>query len=245
MNERDTPQTPIESMRKKEHDPIFTFQTRLTVTDSQSIALSETAEKFSQSQRTLFANIASGDDPLIVKKEFMAQMGVDSRQYNAIRIELQGKVDSVVTLRTGYVQDIEHNIASLNKLIKKLSVDPHKPKKPTAKINKPKATTKIVVTESLEKRKKRLNKLHQKKRRLHRLEAKLAKLKADIKEERVHICFGSKKLFNAQFDLYANGYESHEEWLVDWQNTRNSQFFVVGSKDETAGCSACQAIDDL
>ena len=56
----------------------------------------------------------------------MAHMGVDSRQYNAIRMELQGKIDSVVALRTGYGQDQTQVIASLKKLIKKLSIDTNK-----------------------------------------------------------------------------------------------------------------------
>ncbi|MBK6998986.1 MAG: hypothetical protein IPH35_03090 [Rhodoferax sp.] len=52
---------------------------------------------------------------------------------------------------------------------------------------------------------------------------------------------GSKKLFHAQFDLQANGYADHDEWKADWQRERSSQFFVLGSQDETAGCQGCQA----
>ena len=57
----------------------------------------------------------------------------------------------------------------------------------------------------------------------------------------VRLCFGSKKLFRAQFHLEENGYASHQAWLSEWQAARNSQFFVLGSKDETAGCQGCVA----
>ncbi|MBK7000394.1 MAG: hypothetical protein IPH35_10585 [Rhodoferax sp.] len=72
------------------------------------------------------------------------------------------------------------------------------------------------------------------------LQNRLAALKADQEAGTVRICFGSKKLFHAQFDLQANGYADHEEWKADWSRARASQFFVLGSQDETAGCQSCQ-----
>jgi hypothetical protein len=83
-------------------------------------------------------------------------------------------------------------------------------------------------------------KLHQKKRRLHILQTKLDVLQADHKAGKVRLCFGSKRLFNAQFDLEANGYVDHAEWRADWQESRCDQFFVLGSQDETAGNQSCR-----
>ena len=37
------------------------------------------------------------------------------------------------------------------------------------------------------------------------------------------------------------GYASHEEWLRDWRDARSNEFFVLGSRDETAGCQLCVA----
>ena len=53
------------------------------------------------------------------------------------------------------------------------------------------------------------------------------------------ICFGSKALFKKQFHLEQNGYSSHSQWQRDWQDVRQSQFFIVGSKDESHGCQLC------
>lgn len=84
-------------------------------------------------------------------------------------------------------------------------------------------------------------KKHQKNRRLVILNQKLSVLKQDKAENKVWLCFGSRKLFNKQFHLQPNGYTSHDEWLADWQKARNSQFYVIGSKDETGGCQGCVA----
>ncbi len=81
------------------------------------------------------------------------------------------------------------------------------------------------------------NKIHQKKRKLFNLRTKLEKLKNETKPK---ICFGSKKLFNAQFHLGKNGFKNFEEWKTKWQSSRNNSFFIVGSKDETTGNQSCQ-----
>ena len=57
----------------------------------------------------------------------------------------------------------------------------------------------------------------------------------------VRLCFGSKRLWRKQHDLEANGYSSREEWLKDWRAARSDEFFVLGSRDETAGCQLCVA----
>ena len=36
--------------------------------------------------------------------------------------------------------------------------------------------------------------------------------------------------------LGANGYSSHNKWLRDSRAARSDKFFVLGNKDETAGC---------
>ena len=83
--------------------------------------------------------------------------------------------------------------------------------------------------------------MHQKRRRLANLKSRLATLEADSSAGRVRLCFGSKRLWRKQHHLEANGYASHEEWLRDWRDARNGEFFVLGSRDETAGCQLCVA----
>ena len=82
---------------------------------------------------------------------------------------------------------------------------------------------------------------HGKKRRLASLELRLAEVERDIAEDRVRICFGSRKLFHAQYALEANGYATREKWLADWRSARGDFFFVLGSRDESGGNQACVA----
>jgi len=84
-------------------------------------------------------------------------------------------------------------------------------------------------------------KRHQKRRRIATLQARLANLERERDAGKMGICFGSRKLFREQFALAKNDLASHEEWLAEWRQARSSQFFAMGSRDETAGCQSCVA----
>jgi len=98
---------------------------------------------------------------------------------------------------------------------------------------------------SLEKNIKKLAKkkayraVHEKKRRLATLKARLRRLEQN--QEKISLCFGTKKLFRKQYALEKNQYSSHEEWKTDWQSARTESFFLLGSKDETHGNQSCVA----
>ena len=81
--------------------------------------------------------------------------------------------------------------------------------------------------------------VHQKKRRLHILENRLGRIEQQIESGDPSICFGSRRLFRAQFELAKNGYAHHDDWKHEWESKRSSQFYVLGSKDETSGCQGC------
>jgi hypothetical protein len=120
-----------------------------------------------------------------------------------LRVQLEGKIASIKERQAGQISETEQKITSVKKRIDKLQkVDPHS------------------------------NKCHQKKRLLFNLERKLEQLQSSQETGKVALCFGSKRLFRAQFDLAANGYKDHQEWLADWQQSRENSFFLLGSKDE-------------
>jgi IS605 OrfB family transposase len=64
--------------------------------------------------------------------------------------------------------------------------------------------------------------------KLARIERKKRELEKLKNNSRLHICWGSKKLFNAQHHWEENGYSSHEEWYSDWQKKRGGNFYSVG-----------------
>ena len=77
---------------------------------------------------------------------------------------------------------------------------------------------------------------HQKQRVLRRLQDFL-KQSPDRKPP---VIFGSRKLWNAQHQLEKNGYASHADWQNAWREARSSEFFLIGSKDESCGNQSCK-----
>jgi IS605 OrfB family transposase len=80
---------------------------------------------------------------------------------------------------------------------------------------------------------------HHLKRRIARVAGRLTARQADLTNGTLRIAFGSKKLFRAQYALEENGLADHAAWRAAWREARSDQFFVLGSKDETAGCQGC------
>ena len=78
--------------------------------------------------------------------------------------------------------------------------------------------------------------VHHKRRRLANLRFRLAGLEADVAAGRVRLCFGSKRLWRKQYELHANGYGSHEEWLDDWRDpgATSSSSWGAGMKRRVA-----------
>ena len=192
---------------------IFTYQTRITAADESVSTLDAYAALYGKVERSLFAAMQKPDvSPNALKREFLPRFGITARQFNAIRIALEGKIDSIKVRRPELLLDLQGRIKKIIKSAAKLALKP---------------------TQSA--------KLHQKKRRLHILQTKLALMQEDHKLGKVRLCFGSERLFRAQFDLLANNYDNLEAWKNDWLSARSNQFFVLGSGDESAGNQSCQA----
>lgn len=194
--------------------PIFTYQARIAPMDD-GVVLDAYAELVGRAERTLFAAMRSGGSMNDLKRTFLKKFGLTARQFNAIRIGLEGKMDSIRERRPELIAQANARIRRAQSVMKRL-----------------------------QERAPGSNKLHQKKRRLATLQARLSALQTDHENGIVRLCFGSRKLFRAQFDLASNNYASHEDWKVDWQRSRSRQFFVLGSGDETAGNQSCQAREE-
>jgi IS605 OrfB family transposase len=192
--------------------PIFTYQTRIDVESDVYCALEAYAFLHGRVERSLFAAWRAGQQIGKLKATFQSRFGITARQFNAIRVGLEGKIDSIKERRPDLIAEGATRVSKAEKVIKRLEKDA-----PGS------------------------NKLHQKNRRLHALHHRLEALKSEHARGDVRLCFGSRKLFRAQFDLERNGYPTHEAWKADWQLERGRQFFVLGSQDETAGNQTCQA----
>ena len=174
-------------------------------------ALAAYAELYGEVQRKLFADVAAGGSAASLKGAYLKRYGIPARMFNGVRVSLEGKVASVKEQQKLRLDDLQRRIARAERQ----------------------------VSDAAERG--RLDQVHQKKRRLANLRHRLAALKADIAAGRVRLCFGSKRLWRKQRHLADNGYASHQEWLRDWRDARSDEFFVLGSRDETAGCQLCVA----
>ena len=195
---------------------VSTYQTRIAVYDGRDradgdAALSAYGELYGKVQRKLFADVAAGRSAVLLKREYIKEHGIAARMFNGVRVSLDGKVSSVRESQQLRQDSFRRRID--------------------------RAERQVAVAEEQG----RWQQVHQKRRRLGNLKSRLAGLEADIAAGRVRLCFGSKKLWRKQYDLKANGYASREAWLEEWRDVRSDEFFVLGSRDETAGCQLCVA----
>ena len=193
-----------------------TWQTRISDFDDRERSagdalLSAYADLYGRIQRRLFAEVAAGRSALSLKQEYVQRYQIPARMFNGVRVSLEGKISSVKGVMELRRDELQRRI--------------------------PRAQRQIAVASPGTGR----EWLHQKLRRLGNLKARLEKLESDIAAGRIRLCFGSRKLWRKQYALAANGYTSHEEWLGDWRDSRSDEFFVLGSRDETAGCQLCVA----
>ena len=193
-----------------------TYQTRVTEyvgidRVAGDAALSAYGELYGRVQRKLFADLAAGRSAASLKSEYLRRYGIPARMFNAVRVSLEGKVSSVREQQKLQLDGLQRRLARAERQIADAAEHG------------------------------RLDQVHQKRRRLADLRHRLSALEADIAVGRVRLCFGSKRLWRKQRNLEANGYASHQEWLRDWREARSDEFFVLGSRDETAGCQLCVA----
>ncbi len=196
----------------KKDKATFTYQTRIRLTTQEAEILHSYASLFSQVERQLYKEVAKGQSSLSLKNHFLKKYQITARQFNACRVSLDGKIAACKASQDLHIHALKQQIDKLAKQIKLLE---NKPSQRFA--------------------------LHQKKRHHHRLSLRLTEIKKDQEQNKVRLCFGGKKLFNAQYHLKANKLRSHAEWKEKWQAKRTSEFFVLGSKDETGGNQTCTA----
>lgn len=193
-------------MKRDTEEKIFTYRAGLRVEEKEDAILSAYATLFSSTERSLFAEFMKGTPILSLKSAYLTRYQITARQFNAIRICLEGKIDAIKASLAERIEDLHSETCRLEKKIPKVKSERAK---------------------------------HEKSRRLESRKFLLTKLKKEEEEGVVSLCFGGKKLFNAQFHLEENGYASHEEWKEEWEAKRNSEFFCIGSSDETGGNQSC------
>ena len=172
-------------------------------------ALSAYTELYGRVQRKLFAAVGADRSAASLKRDYIREHGIPARLFSEVRVSLEGKVSAVRAAQRLRVDSLERRIAQGERQVAQAEEQG------------------------------RWKQVHQKRRRLANLRSRLAGLETDIGAGRVRLCFGSKKLWRKRHHLETNGYASHEEWLQDWQDARNGEFFcwAAGMKQAVANCA--------
>ncbi len=177
--------------------------------------LDKMAVLYSQIEREMHVAIVSGEKLSVIEKQLQSRYQVDSTTTRNVYHNLKGKHQGIKELRKNQVKDLKSTIKSIQSAIKKR-----------------------LKKKNLDEKDRFF--IHQKRRRLM---VKQHKLKA-LQDKDISLCFGTKKLFLAQYHLEANGYSNHDEWLADWKAARASGFMMVGAKTYSSGNQLCRLTSD-
>ena len=131
-----------------------TFETRLKISEQENELLRANAELFAHVKHSLFAEIASGKTPGELKSTYLTRYKITARQFNSVRVLIEGKISSIKSLRPAQIIEKKSRIESLETKIKKLI--------------KSNASPEVI---------------HGKKRRLKQQETELHQLEEDEKQE--------------------------------------------------------------
>ncbi len=214
---------------------MITLHTRLrNLTAEQDAALAGYANRFNLVARHLAVDMAREKrNGASFKNGYLRRFAVTARQFNAVRSHVEGLAENRAENLKHQENILSEKVTAIQKLL------------PRIERQIVRERGKAIVDR---KRLNRLeNRLHQKKRKLRNLLERQSHVIEDLHRPMgTGICFGGRKLFGKQHHLAENGYQDHEEWLSDWRAARSTQFLVLGSSDETAGCQGCvaRALDD-
>ncbi|MDX1475218.1 MAG: hypothetical protein R3309_13685, partial [Reinekea sp.] len=208
--------------------PTITLETRLPKDASPEVlsALTDYAALFSQAGVAYFRLKQQGE--VVEKPVFMKTHGLTARQYNALKCSIDGLIQSglsnlerIILEKQAKIVGLEHRITTKQRLAQQANRRGN--------------------TELGDRYGNQIRFHHQ---RIDHLRRDIRSLEQQRQSDLPKICFGSRRLFNAQHHLEANDYASHEAWKDDWQAARAKQFFVLGSADETSGCQGCQLLSE-
>ncbi len=200
-------------------------------------ALEAIAELAGRLERRLFVDLyVRGRSPKDCKKEYIARWGLTARQFNSIASQLRGRVEAARESRKRRIETLRGRIAATEEAIRRLQ------RQDRALASGRGRAAGMAPCERAARRRQVRFRLHQKKRRLYTLQARLEA--EQRRQGPPSLCFGSRKLFRAQFRLKENGFASHDQWRRAWREARSGSFLCLGSKDEVRGNQTCSLLLD-
>ncbi|NEN90287.1 MAG: transposase [Okeania sp. SIO3H1] len=160
-----------------------------------------------------------------LEKRLMKQFNIQWAWADSIATEARTCLNQLKTAKKNHYSKLELQIQAKTTAAKKLIIKLEKTLKLATKKGFP-------HTQARNKFFHQLLGLKSKIQKIANLKRKLKKLK---NTERLHICFGSQKLFNAQHNLAENGYKTRSGWSIDWSKKRSGRFFCIGKSQPGGG----------
>ncbi len=171
-------------------------------------------DKYESIRRTGLNDMQRGMSENQIEKSYQSRFNLQWAWADSIATEVKQTYSQLTTAKKLNIKRIEEQIQKKTQkahtIFKSLS---------KVKVPSPRYAIKALGLKS------KLLKIQSLKEQLNQLEA----------TNRLHICFGSKKLFNAQYHLEENGYSNHEQWLVDWKKKRGGRFYCIGKSTVGGG----------
>src|SRR5271170_6126308 len=97
-----------------------TFETRIHTAPFIYQILCESADLLPRIRHRLFADIPSGKTSSELKSPYLKTYQITARHYNALRVEVEGKITSIKQRRPTFIAEAKERISSLQAKIKKL-----------------------------------------------------------------------------------------------------------------------------
>ena len=162
--------------------------------------------------RTALNDLQKGIPESVIERTYQKRFDIQWAWADSISTSAEGIYEQLISSKENKIEELKTDISSGWEKV-------------GAKIEKLEDALNNPTSDSLKNFDNKLLGLNSKIERLIRLKKRLVSLQG---QERLHICFGQKKLFKAQYHLTENGYDSHQEWLEDWRKARGGNFTSIG-----------------
>ena len=212
---------------------VFTIETRLNQKDNSEIikCAKEYTVLYWKMIRFTWHRIKNGGQFPMKKSEFNTLLqktfGVNKRVANSVIYEVVGTYKALYQLKWNEFFQLKTKISKKYKKYKKLQQKVY--------VLKEKAKSNSLSSSQLSYYRKLKADLFHAKQKLNRMNRSLKNRLAVLNSRKLEICFGSKKLFLAQYHLTENHMTSHKVLYEAFCKRRDNRALYIGSKDEQRG----------
>ena len=152
---------------------------------------------------------------------------LNNRMANSVIHEVQGTYNAFRELK-------QHQFSQLKTKVHKLYKKREKLEKKVF-VLKEKAKNNQLSPSSLRYYKRQKAKIFFTNQKINRLRQSMVNVLKELQNKDLKVCFGSKKLFRAQYYLKENNLTSHKVWLEKFRKQRDNRSLYIGSKTEFRG----------